>query len=355
MKRLVFTFAMIAFASAAANAQNTYPWPSTAANIGIGIGNTTTPSQPLTVAGSGATSVAFLRSIAGGNASLGMALGQNFFGSFNSTTLSELQTARIRAIATQNWSTGSRGTALGFSVVANGTTTLNEALYIDQNGRVGIGTNMPVSALTLGGTGNANPNTGAEVEYVGENLSFQNQATGGGAYTLGSIKIVQPTGYYGDRGDMIFSLGSGGGGIAERMRINASGNVGIGITNAQNKLDVNGTIHSQKVVIDLIGWNDYVFDKGYKLPSLSEVKAFIDKNHHLPEIPSEKEMVKNGLDVSEMNKLLMKKVEELTLYLIQKDKQDKINDQKNQFKIKQLQHAVMRLSKPKNKRGLEAN
>ncbi|MGF7073865.1 hypothetical protein [Mucilaginibacter sp. 3215] len=104
------------------------------------------------------------------------------------------------------------------------------------------------------------------------------------------------------------------------------GNVGIGIANPANKLDVNGTIHSKSVQIDLNGWGDYVFKKDYQLPSLADIKAYIARHQHLPEVPSEKEMIKNGLDVSEMNKLLMKKVEELTLYLIEKDQQDKQKD-----------------------------
>jgi len=101
-----------------------------------------------------------------------------------------------------------------------------------------------------------------------------------------------------------------------------AGNVGIGLANPQNKLDVNGTIHSKSVLVDLNGWSDYVFKKDYPLLSLGEVKAYIDQNHHLPEMPSEQEMIKNGLNVSEMNKLLTKKVEELTLYLIEKDLKD---------------------------------
>ncbi|WEA00669.1 hypothetical protein [Mucilaginibacter sp. SJ] len=99
-----------------------------------------------------------------------------------------------------------------------------------------------------------------------------------------------------------------------------TGNVGIGQTNPQNKLDVNGSIHSKSVLIDLNGWSDYVFKKDYPLRPLSEVKAYIDLNEHLPEVPSEQEMVKKGLDVSEMNKLLMKKIEEMTLYLIEQNK-----------------------------------
>ncbi len=126
--------------------------------------------------------------------------------------------------------------------------------------------------------------------------------------------------------------------------INA-GNVGIGKTNPQNKLDVNGTIHSKSVLIDLNGWSDYVFKKEYRLPSLTEVKTYIDQHQHLPEIPSEREMVKNGLDVSEMNKLLMKKVEELTLYLIEKDQQDEEKDKV----LENMQKRIAQLEKSNSK------
>ncbi|WP_158800295.1 hypothetical protein [Pedobacter sp. L105] len=116
-----------------------------------------------------------------------------------------------------------------------------------------------------------------------------------------------------------------------------AGNVGIGITNPVEKLAVNGIIHSTEVKVDMTGWSDYVFKKEYPLLPLSEVKTYIDKNQHLPGIPSESEVIKSGLNLGDMNKLLTKKVEELTLYLIEKDAESKnqkaINDQlKTQLK-----------------------
>jgi hypothetical protein len=134
------------------------------------------------------------------------------------------------------------------------------------------------------------------------------------------------------------------------MITDAVGNIGIGTTNPTGyKMAVNGGIHAQQVNVDLSGWSDYVFDKDYHLPTLTETAAYINQNHHLAEIPSAAEITKNGLDLGEMNKLLLKKVEELTLYLIEKDKEIKeekdlaceqkraLKDQSTQLKLQQEQ------------------
>ena len=126
----------------------------------------------------------------------------------------------------------------------------------------------------------------------------------------------------------------------------ASGNIGIGTPNTNGyKFAVKGNLHAQQVNVDLTNWADYVFTPTYTLPTLSEVKTYIDQNHHLPEIPSEQEMIKNGMDVGEMNKLLVKKVEELTLYLIEKDKA--INKQSDL--LKQFEARLEKVEQAKSK------
>lgn len=102
-----------------------------------------------------------------------------------------------------------------------------------------------------------------------------------------------------------------------------TGNVGIGTTLFNNpnnyKLAVNGKLGAKEVVIETntSTWPDYVFNENYKLPTLSEVETFIKVNKHLPEIPSANTIGKQGINVAEMDAAILKKVEELTLYLIQ--------------------------------------
>jgi hypothetical protein len=104
--------------------------------------------------------------------------------------------------------------------------------------------------------------------------------------------------------------------------------VGIGTTQTDAKLTVNGTVHTKEVKVDLnVPGPDYVFEKDYPLMSLEETKAYIDANKHLPEVPSAKEMEKNGVQLGEMNMLLLKKVEELTLYSIEQNQ--KLNYQQS--------------------------
>ena len=112
-----------------------------------------------------------------------------------------------------------------------------------------------------------------------------------------------------------------------------NGNIGIGTRTPDAMLTVKGKIHTQEVLVDLEGAvaPDYVFEsyyKGasdlkpsYKLLRLTELEYFIEKNHHLPGVPSAKMLEKYGLPLKEMNLILLEKVEELTLYLLEQKKE----------------------------------
>jgi len=105
------------------------------------------------------------------------------------------------------------------------------------------------------------------------------------------------------------------------------GFVGIGTTTPKYELSVNGTIVAKSAVLveNLAGeWPDYVFKKDYSLMPLGEVGKFIDLNHHLPGVPSQEEIKKEGLNLGEMEMIMMQKIEELTLHMIQLEKKNEL-------------------------------
>jgi hypothetical protein len=112
-----------------------------------------------------------------------------------------------------------------------------------------------------------------------------------------------------------------------------NGMVGIGTKSPDELLTVKGKIHTQEVLVDLNGAvaPDYVFEQyfegssagntAYKLPSLEEVAAFIEANHHLPGVPSAAALDEKGLSLKAMNLILLQKIEELTLYTLEQQEQ----------------------------------
>ncbi|OWK68860.1 hypothetical protein [Pedobacter sp. AJM] len=98
-------------------------------------------------------------------------------------------------------------------------------------------------------------------------------------------------------------------------------NVGIGTATPTERLSVNGKIRAHEIKVETNNWPDYVFSTGYKRLSLPELKKFITQNRHLPGVPNARAVQQHGIDLGEMNRVLLQKIEELTLHLIEKDKQ----------------------------------
>jgi|GEM_PF-4363462 len=170
--------------------------------------------------------------------------------------------------------------------------------------------------LALSRADTPNPNTsGTDRDYG--SLGFFNSDFG--------IENARVEAYYGvgqhvDRGGLKFYTREGDG-LQTRMTIWPNGNVGIGTLMPAEKLTVEGKIKAREIRVDGQGAPDYVFDETYHKLSLAEVEKYIRLNKHLPEVPSAKELERDGMAVGEMNKLLLKKVEELTLHLIEKEKE----------------------------------
>ncbi|MGA6119374.1 hypothetical protein [Sphingobacterium anhuiense] len=116
------------------------------------------------------------------------------------------------------------------------------------------------------------------------------------------------------------------------VKYNSNGFVGIGTNNPQEELSVKGKIRAHEIKVETTNWPDYVFKPEYQLPSLSDTEQFIKENGHLPEIPKAAEVEANGLSLGEINKLMMKKIEELTLHLIGQQKQIKVLEAKLESK-----------------------
>jgi uncharacterized coiled-coil protein SlyX len=167
-------------------------------------------------------------------------------------------------------------------------TVTGDVLFGTTSGNTGIGTNAPTAQLHTTGT----------VRFGG--LTNNNSLT--------RILVCDAT------GNLYYKEGS--------STFNGTLN---------SDLAVNGTVSAQKMLISQTSrWPDYVFSKQYKLPSLGEVETFINQNNHLPGIPSAAEVEKKGIDVANNQAALLKKIEELTLYIIEQEKT--IQKQNDQFK-----------------------
>jgi len=173
---------------------------------------------------------------------------------------------------------------------------------ISYNGSVGIGTSNPKTKLDVMGDLQAE----ASITVTG---------SGSGSYKVAMNAMSD--GYIVGR-DNSFD---------EKFRITAKGNsyfnggnVGIGVINPGSwKLAVNGKVRATEVKVES-DWADYVFNDDYQLPTLQEVEQHIEDKGHLINIPSAAEVEANGILLGEMNKLLLEKIEELTLYILEQEK-----------------------------------
>ena len=128
------------------------------------------------------------------------------------------------------------------------------------------------------------------------------------------------------------STGKTGEGMWAKVLIN-SGNQTL-----DGDFDVDGTIKATEIKVEA-QTADFVFEEDYQLKPLAEVEQFIQTNNHLPDIPSAREMKEDGVGLAEMNKLLLQKVEELTLYTIEQSKRLSEKDEK----VSELEKRLARL------------
>ncbi len=246
-------------------------------------------------------------------------------------------------------------------------------LTIGSNGFLGLGTTKPTYAFELNINQNArtraaiiNQSTGASQE---SSLMILSSGVGLDLLTYGSGVTGSLSGFPRAKGAFLrthtgspadrFVIATGSAAPIHfatqdnvKMTIHTNGSVGIGTTNSSTKykLMVNGAIRSKEVKVEA-NWSDFVFYDDYDLRTLEEVENYISKNRHLPDIPSETEVAENGINIGEMNAKLLQKIEELTLYTIEQEKQLKSQEskfEKQQEEIEELKALVKQLLKNKN-------
>lgn len=177
-------------------------------------------------------------------------------------------------------------------------------------GSVGIGTTSPEARLAVdqGATNNLALSLTSSGPGWGSGLLLKNTAPGGNMYGI----------YSGADGMLHFA---NEGREADDLIIHPTGNIGIGTSSPDARLTVAGNVHAREVKVTVAAGADFVFEEDYALPSLQETENFVRANKHLPGIAPAVEMEQEGLDLGKMNILLLQKVEELTLYIIEQDKQ----------------------------------
>ena len=239
-----------------------------------------------------------------------------------------------------------------------------ERMRIQENGHVGIGTTSPEGKLEVKGP------------YTGQSQLIINTTSANGELRFSDNGVPKGFVWYKPTGDY---MAFGRGGIDNSIFIKSSGNVGIATETPAHTLDVNGALNATEIRLNgeifnptvwaqsgtdinylqgTVGigtatvptgyrlavdgnivaeeiqiqlsdtWPDYVFEEDYDLKPLSEVEAFVKANKHLPDVPSASEVVSEGQRLGEINAILLKKVEELTLYVIQ------LNNEINKLKVK---------------------
>ncbi len=233
----------------------------------------------------------------------------------------------------QRWVTGIDESGNNSFVIGRGQTWQNgKDLVIYVRGQIGIGIENPLATLhtksTAVGNSKDDVKIGAKFEVGRQKLEFKSIRTANETEwkntTLKLQAIIDNTNHqsidFVNDNNYLEHIDLYTGNQNFNTRFTYDGKVGIGTTIPDSKLTVNGNIHAKEVKVDLlVPGPDYVFDEDYELLSLNATKKYITENKHLPEIPSAMVMAENGIDLGDMNIKLLKKIEELTLHLIEQN------------------------------------
>lgn len=198
--------------------------------------------------------------------------------------------------------------------------TMNDAIYIGSNGVVGFGTTTPDIKYgnkmdVKGDISLEDANAWVEINNTAASYNAGINFAESGTYKAWFF-------YYGIGDFLRFSCDAGG--WANHLVIHPTGAVCVGTSTVATgyQLSVAGKVACEEVLVKAVAdWPDYVFKDGYNLMSLGQLEKSIRENNHLPGIPAAAEVEENGFSLGEMQRIVLEKVEELTLYTIEQGKQ----------------------------------
>jgi hypothetical protein len=280
----------------------------------------------------------------------------NGMSSLNRNTSGHFNTASGAYSLYNNFSGGNNTASGSYSMYYNGQGADNVAngmysLYRNQTGN--SNTALGTYALFNNQTGSNNTATGSNAlasNLYGSNNTAVGYNTGSGISNGSGNTIIgaNVTGLPSSlTNTIILADGTGN----QRLVIDNTGKARIGsatlTTPGTYKLYVEQGILTEKVVVAIANsteWADYVFAPGYHLTPLAEVEKFVNKNHHLPNVPSAREVVKNGVNLAAMDAKLLEKIEELTLYLIEQNAKNAELMNRNEALLKKVNDLENRMA-----------
>jgi hypothetical protein len=233
---------------------------------------------------------------------IGMASGQGTYGNVGIGTTNPSQRLSVNGII-ESLNGGFKfpdGTIQTSKAYAPWHGNANNAIFYI-NGNVGIGLKDPIAPLDVYGD--------IVLGKPGENFILHSRSW------IGDALVIAPQNNNGGW-DWTKSIC-----LKDNGQVFIGGDLSVTSPHAGYRLAVNGKTISKEVIVTIQHWADFVFDSEYQLTELSELQKYISENHHLPGVPTQDEVLENGIPLGEMNKILLTKVEELTLYAINLQKQ----------------------------------